>query len=76
MGHLSSCGRWHDRTGIAEGNAVSITLTASDCIRMSVSIFTPKALSLRSAMSPDRPAMPLRKMERAGRCLPRQHFPR
>src|SRR6266404_6024708 len=34
---------------------------------MSVSIFTPKAFSMRSAMSPDRSALPLRRLDRAGR---------
>src|SRR5579875_1019737 len=34
---------------------------------MSVSIFTPKAFSMRSAMSPERPALPLSRLESAGR---------
>src|ERR1035437_761974 len=34
---------------------------------MSVSIFTPKAFSMRSAMSPERSALPLRRLDSAGR---------
>src|SRR5467141_936234 len=34
---------------------------------MSVSIFTPKAFSMRSAMSPDRSALPLSRLDKAGR---------
>src|SRR5437899_3725016 len=34
---------------------------------MGVSIFTPKAFSMRSAMSPDRSALPLRRLDSAGR---------
>jgi hypothetical protein len=36
-------------------------------ILMSVSIFTPKAFSMRSAISPDRSAFALSKLDRAGR---------
>src|SRR5271157_4352440 len=34
---------------------------------MRVSIFTPKAFSMRSAMSPERSALPLSRLDRAGR---------
>src|ERR1700674_2733757 len=34
---------------------------------MRVSIFTPKAFSMRSAMSPDRSALPLSRLDSAGR---------
>src|ERR1700687_3623539 len=34
---------------------------------MSVSIFTPNAFSMRSAMSPERSALPLSRLDRAGR---------
>lgn len=37
------------------------------CIRMSVSIFTPNAFSIRSAMMPDRSERPFRNVESAGR---------
>jgi hypothetical protein len=36
-------------------------------MRMRVSIFTPKAFSMRSAMSPDSPARPFSKVEKTGR---------
>src|ERR1035437_10309172 len=36
-------------------------------MRMSVSILTPKAFSKRSAISPDRSALPLSRLDRAGR---------
>ena len=36
-------------------------------MRMSVSIFPPKAFSMRSATSPDRSALPLSRHDRAGR---------
>src|SRR5271166_2871334 len=36
-------------------------------MRMSVSIFTPKAFSMRSAMSPERSALPFNRLESAGR---------
>jgi hypothetical protein len=34
---------------------------------MSVSIFTPKAFSMRNAISPDKDALALSKLDRAGR---------
>ncbi len=34
-------------------------ISYEDCMRMSVSIFTPKAFSMRSAISPERSALPL-----------------
>jgi hypothetical protein len=34
---------------------------------MSVSIFIPKAFSMRSAMSPERAALPFSRLDRAGR---------
>src|SRR5690348_10522859 len=37
------------------------------CIRISVSTFTPKAFSMRSAMSRERSALPLRRFDNAGR---------
>src|SRR5580658_8942321 len=37
------------------------------CIRISVSILTPKAFSMRRAMSPERAAFPLSRLESAGR---------
>src|SRR6202011_3752746 len=42
-------------------------MSYEDCMRMSVSIFTPKAFSMRSAMSPERSALPLSRLDRAGR---------
>jgi hypothetical protein len=35
-------------------------------MRMSVSIFTPKAFSMRSAMSPERDALPFSRLDSAG----------
>jgi hypothetical protein len=43
------------------------TMSQADGILMSVSIFTPKAFSIRSAMSPDRSALPLSELDGAGR---------
>jgi hypothetical protein len=37
---------------------------------MSVSIFTPKAFSIRSAMSPERLALPLSRLDSVGREIP------
>src|ERR1700733_8630537 len=37
------------------------------CIRISVSIFTPKAFSMRSAISPERSELPFNRLDRAGR---------
>src|SRR5215471_5526340 len=45
-------------------------MSYDDCIRISVSIRTPKAFSIRSAMSPDRSAWPLSRLERATRDTP------
>jgi len=45
----------------------SAQMSCEACFRMSMSIFTPKALSIRSAISPDRSALPFSKLERAGR---------
>src|SRR5208337_247490 len=39
----------------------------ADCMRMSVSIFTPNAFSMRSAMSPERSALPFSRLDSAGR---------
>ncbi len=40
------------------------------CIRINVSILTPKAFSMRSAMLPDRSDRPLRNADRVGRETP------
>jgi hypothetical protein len=42
-------------------------MSKADCIRMSVSIFTPKAFSMHSAISPERSALLFSKLDRAGR---------
>ena len=42
------------------------------CIRMSVSIFTPKAFSMRSAVSPDRPALAVERTGRGGVGYPKR----
>src|SRR5580658_8804091 len=42
-------------------------MSYADCIRISVSILTPNAFSMRSAMSPERSALPLSRLARAGR---------
>ena len=42
-------------------------MSYADCIRISVSIFTPKAFSMRSAISPERSALPLSRLDRVGR---------
>jgi hypothetical protein len=34
-------------------------MSQEDCIRISVSILTPKAFSMRSGISPERPALPM-----------------
>ena len=45
-------------------------ISYADCIRISVSILTPNAFSIRSAMSPDSPAFPFSKLDSVGRETP------
>src|SRR5258708_2904616 len=45
-------------------------MSYADCIRIRVSIFTPNAFSMRSAISPERLAFPFNKLESAGRDTP------
>src|SRR5260370_33940499 len=45
-------------------------MSYADCIRIRVSIFTPNAFSMRSAISPERLAFPFNKPESAGRDTP------
>jgi hypothetical protein len=41
-------------------------MSYEDCILMSVSILTPKAFSMRNAMSPERSALPLSRLREGG----------
>jgi hypothetical protein len=45
-------------------------MSKEDCIRIKVSILTPKAFSMRSAISPERAALPFSKLDNAGRETP------
>jgi hypothetical protein len=42
-------------------------MSYADCIRMSVSILTPKAFSIRNAISAERAALPFSRFDKAGR---------
>src|ERR1035441_7468662 len=42
-------------------------MSKEDCMRMSVSILIPKAFSMRRAISPERLALPFRRLDKAGR---------
>src|ERR1017187_3356788 len=46
-------------------------MSKDDCIRIRVSSFTPKAFSMRRAISPERSDLAFRRLERAGRDTPR-----
>ena len=50
-------------------------MSKADCIRISVSILTPNAFSMRSAFSPGKPALPFGKFDRAGRDTPTAAVP-
>src|ERR1700691_1554228 len=55
------------RTWICLSRSRVLAMSYADCMRMSVSIFTPKAFSMRSAMSPERDALPFSRLDSAGR---------
>ena len=55
------------RTRIVLSRLRVLTISYETCMRMRVSILTPKAFSIRSAISPDRSALPLSRLDRAGR---------
>src|SRR5580658_10073489 len=55
------------RTRISFSRLRVWAISYADCIRIRVSIFTPNAFSIRKAISPDRPALLLSRLDRAGR---------
>jgi len=60
------------RTRISPSRFRVCAISYADCIRISVSIFTPNAFSIRSAISPESPALQLSRLESVGRDLPRE----